>query len=81
MTFQYRNERGVRKIYDTRTHKLYWLDSPKGVMEIVELLNNKAAPQCSHEWVSAVNEVVVSGEICSKCLAVRPAPPTGTPEP
>jgi len=26
---------------------------------------------CEHNWVSAVNEVVKSGEICTKCYAVR----------
>jgi len=29
------------------------------------------APDCEHEWVSVVNEVVQSGEICLKCNAVR----------
>jgi hypothetical protein len=26
---------------------------------------------CEHEWVSARNEVVTSGEICKKCYAIR----------
>ena len=31
----------------------------------------KRAADCDHEWVSAVNEVIVSGEYCTKCHAVR----------
>lgn len=26
---------------------------------------------CSHEWVDARNEKIVSGEICTKCFALR----------
>jgi len=26
---------------------------------------------CEHEWVSARNEAVTSGEICKKCFAIR----------
>lgn len=26
---------------------------------------------CDHNWVSAVNEVIASGEICTKCLAIQ----------
>ena len=28
--------------------------------------------KCNHEWVSAVNKVITSGEICIKCWSVRP---------
>lgn len=45
MTYQFRNERGVMKIYDTKAHNLYWLDKPKDVIAIVALLNEKAAQQ------------------------------------
>jgi len=31
----------------------------------------KAQEPCNHQWVSAVNEVVKSGEICTKCFALR----------
>lgn len=31
-----------------------------------------ALDTCDHEWVSADNEVVFGGEICTKCYAVRP---------
>lgn len=27
--------------------------------------------QCKHEWASARNEVVKSGEICLKCFAIK----------
>jgi hypothetical protein len=29
------------------------------------------AVMCEHEWVSAVNQVIKSGEICLKCMSVR----------
>lgn len=35
--------------------------------------------RCSHEWVSARNEVVASGEICIKCYAVRAEQPNAAP--
>lgn len=28
-------------------------------------------PECDHEWVDARNEVVMSGEMCPKCNAIR----------
>ena len=30
---------------------------------------------CKHNWVSARNKVVTSGEMCTKCFALRPEPP------
>ena len=27
--------------------------------------------QCDHNWVSAVNKIIESGEMCTKCLSVR----------
>lgn len=33
---------------------------------------------CEHEWVSAVNEVVKSGEMCIHCHAVRPTEASGS---
>ena len=29
---------------------------------------------CSHNWISAVNEVVARGEVCTKCGAIRAEP-------
>jgi len=43
--YQFRNEHGIMKIYDTRTHNLYWLDKPADVIKVVELLNEKPAEQ------------------------------------
>lgn len=31
----------------------------------------EAEEACDHNWVSAVNEVIKSGEICTKCHAIR----------
>ena len=39
---------------------------------LLEMLN--ARSECEHEWVSARNEVVTSGEMCPKCFAVRAEP-------
>ena len=58
----------------------HWEANPWGTRTLVRHLlvlidtakNNVAvAADCEHEWVSAVNEVVKSGEICLKCNAVR----------
>lgn len=39
--------------------------------EIVHHGYKQDADVCDHDWVSAVNEVVKSGEICPKCNSVR----------
>lgn len=31
---------------------------------------------CDHGWIDARNEVVQSGEYCSKCGTLRPSPPS-----
>lgn len=34
-------------------------------------LDAACALDCDHEWVDAINEVVLSGKVCLKCGAVR----------
>lgn len=33
-----------------------------------------APPVCEHNWVSCVNEVIESGEFCTKCSSIRAEP-------
>ena len=35
--------------------------------------------RCGHDWVSARNQAVTSGEVCTKCFAVRAEPVTVEP--
>lgn len=78
MTYQFRNERGVMKIYNTRKRLLYWLDRPQGVIDIVALLNEKAAQQgvqsdvlpCGHDPNNLrLGDDGIYG--CAECLATR----------
>lgn len=59
---------------ESKAHRRGWNDCRE------EMLRNIAKPspriteqdgECVHEWVSAVNKVVRSGEICLKCFALR----------
>lgn len=67
-----------------RKDKVYYIvfDTEEEAQEIINLLEmlrlesrNKATKiiqnACEHEWVSAVNEVIKSGEFCLKCHAIR----------
>jgi len=46
-----------------------WMDNAE---KICELYNASLPPrECGHNWVSAVNEVVKSGEVCTSCGAIR----------
>jgi hypothetical protein len=74
--YQFRNERGIMKIYDTRTRKLYWLDRPQGVLEIVALLNEKAAEprvQRMGGTCSACGGALQIGIYCRECGAFESA--------
>jgi carbon storage regulator len=52
---------GVEAPKDTAVHR----------HEVVDKIRKQKQPTCQHEWLSAVNSVVKSGEVCPKCGAVR----------
>ena len=54
----------------------YLIDAPwpdELVSHWMPLPEPPQANKCEHEWIDAKNEVVVSGEVCLKCNAIRAA--------
>ena len=42
-----------------------------GILDGEHIANYECSQRCEHEWVSARNEAVESGEMCVKCHALR----------
>ena len=36
-----------------------------------DILDEALYPECDHEWTDARNKVVMNGEVCLKCCAIR----------
>jgi hypothetical protein len=67
----------MRQVYEEVSGHGFW--SPENECEYVAMHKAalaqpdaaRAAGECTHEWVSARNEYVQSGEMCRKCLLLR----------
>ena len=52
-----------------RPRWVIWLDWFEGQIE--DVIQSARCVICEHEWVDARNKVVISGEVCPKCGALR----------
>jgi hypothetical protein len=64
-----RYERAVAALYGSNGYYDGWT-----ARELVELVDSERAMphDCEHTWKSLVNKVIMSGEWCPKCGAIRP---------
>ena len=69
--------RKVTEVWNSKAEKIAEFDPCAPIYDYCTgTFSNVDKPQvsctCEHEFVSAVNEVIKSGEVCLKCGAVRP---------